>query len=134
MRKNSPFIVRATLLAVAVSALAILSAGVGLAQVVTVSTTPQVGSSNPVTAAPLVPRPNTQPCVVQLFNNLAFDNFTPASFSYAPPSSCPGPWAKVVFTADFTVTAGRPVSIAPPPSILGTPTSITEPPLSRAPR
>jgi Peptide N-acetyl-beta-D-glucosaminyl asparaginase amidase A len=75
-------------------------------QVVIVPDTPQIGSSNPITAAPLVSRPPTKPCVVQLFQNLPFDNFTPASFSYTPPSACPGPWAKVVFTADFTVQSG----------------------------
>lgn len=76
------------------------------AQVVLVPETPQIGSSNPITAAPLVTRPHTRPCVVQLFQNQPFDNFTPASFNYAPPASCPGPWAKVVFTADFTVQSG----------------------------
>jgi hypothetical protein len=44
---------------------------------------------------------------VPLFNNLAFADFNTKSFSYTPPSACPGPWSKVVFTADFTVTAGR---------------------------
>ena len=77
------------------------------AQVVTVPDTPQIGSSNPITAEPLVPRPTTRPCIVQLFQNLPFDNFTPATFNYTPPASCPGPWAKVVFTADFTVQSGR---------------------------
>jgi Peptide N-acetyl-beta-D-glucosaminyl asparaginase amidase A len=68
--------------------------------------TPQIGSSNPATAEPAVPRPSTKPCVVQLFQDLAFDNFTPYAYAYTPPAACPGPWAKVVFTADFTVTAG----------------------------
>ncbi|MGH8276465.1 MAG: peptide-N4-asparagine amidase, partial [Steroidobacteraceae bacterium] len=68
---------------------------------------PQVGSSNPVTAEAPVPRPHSRPCVVRLFQNLEFANFTPKTFSYTPPAGCPGPWAKVVFTADFTVTAGR---------------------------
>lgn len=77
------------------------------AQVVLVPSDPQIGSSNPITAEPPVPRPSTTPCIVPLFNNLAFDNFTPATFNYTPPSDCPGPWAKVVFTADFTVTEGR---------------------------
>jgi hypothetical protein len=92
-----------------VTAVAIVSAFAALAsaQVVTVPTTPQIGSSNPITAAPLVARPATKPCVVQLFQNLAFADFTPKIFDYAPPAGCPGPWAKVVFTADFTVTAGR---------------------------
>jgi hypothetical protein len=89
------------------AAIAFLSiAGATHAQVVIVPDTPQIGSSNPITAAPLVSRPPTKPCTVQLFQNLAFDNFTPATFSYTPPASCPGPWAKVVFTADFTVQAG----------------------------
>jgi Peptide N-acetyl-beta-D-glucosaminyl asparaginase amidase A len=103
MRKIiSPFLRAGTL-----AALAILPVGLIEAQVVTVPSTPQIGSSNPVSAAPSVPRPNTKPCVVQLFQNVAFENFTPATFNYAPPSNCPGPWAKVVFSADFTVTAGR---------------------------
>jgi len=92
---------------VAAVALASAFAAPASAQVVTVPTTPQIGSSNPITAAPLVSRPATKPCVVQLFQNIAFADFTPKSFSYAPPAACPGPWAKVVFTADFTVTAGR---------------------------
>ncbi len=76
-------------------------------QVVVVPTTPQVGSSNPITAEPPVARPETKPCVVQLFQNLEFADFTPKTYSYSPPQACPGPWSKVVFTADFTVTAGR---------------------------
>jgi hypothetical protein len=44
---------------------------------------------------------------VPLFQELAFADFNLKFFSYTPPSGCPGPWAKVVFTADFTVTAGR---------------------------
>lgn len=87
--------------------LAFAFAVVASAQVVVVGPTPQIGSSNPITAAPSVPRPATKPCVVQLFQNLAFADFTPKSFTYTPPAACPGPWAKVVFTADFTVSAGR---------------------------
>ena len=77
------------------------------AQVVPVPTTPQIGSSNPATAEPLVSRPHTKPCVVQLFQNLAFADYTVKTYSYTPPAACPGPWAKVVLTADFTVTEGR---------------------------
>ncbi|HEX4005878.1 MAG TPA: peptide-N4-asparagine amidase [Acidobacteriaceae bacterium] len=77
------------------------------AQVVVVPTYPQVGSSNPATAEPTVPRPTTKPCTVPLFQNLEFADFNLKSFSYTPPADCPGPWSKVVFTADFTVTAGR---------------------------
>jgi hypothetical protein len=66
----------------------------------------KIGSSNTVTADPTIPRPNTTPCVVQLMTNAEFDNFNPVSFPYTPPANCPGPWAKVVFTADINVTAG----------------------------
>jgi hypothetical protein len=100
---SSPRVRLACLAAVLSSACATLS----LAQVVVVPPGPQIGSSNPITAEPHVSRPHATPCVVPLFNNLAFADFTPKVFNYAPPSACPGPWAKVVFTADFTVSAGR---------------------------
>jgi hypothetical protein len=90
-----------------VAAIVLASAGIARAQVVLVPPTPQVGSSNPATAEPPVPRPHTKPCIVPLFQELAFADFNLKSFSYTPPSACPGPWAKVVFTADFTVTEGR---------------------------
>jgi hypothetical protein len=90
-----------------VAAIVLASAGIAHAQVVLVPPTPQIGSSNPITAEPSVPRPHTTPCIVPLFQELAFADFNLKSFSYTPPSGCPGPWAKVVFTADFTVTAGR---------------------------
>jgi hypothetical protein len=90
-----------------VATILLASAGIAHAQVVLVPSTPQVGSSNPITAAPLVPRPHTKPCIVPLFQDLAFADFNLKSFNYTPPSSCAGPWSKVVFTADFTVTAGN---------------------------
>jgi hypothetical protein len=68
---------------------------------------PEIGSSNPITADPPVERPYTRPCTVQLFTNEQFADFNIKDFNYAPPSECHGPWAKVVFSADFTVTAGR---------------------------
>jgi len=85
------------------------AAGLGAAQsqVILVPDAPQVGSANPASAQPLVPRPPGKPCTVKLFSELAFANFTNKTYSYAPPAQCPGPWAKVVFTADFTVTAGN---------------------------
>jgi Peptide N-acetyl-beta-D-glucosaminyl asparaginase amidase A len=67
----------------------------------------QIGSSNTVTADPLVPRPNGEPCVVQLFSDFQFVNFNVQSYQFTPPANCPGPWEKVVFTADFNVTVGR---------------------------
>jgi hypothetical protein len=83
------------------------SIGAAQAQVVLAPSTPQVGSSNPVTAEPPITVPNVKPCIVQLFTNAAFDNFNATAFNYAPPAGCPGPWAKVVLTADFTVSAGN---------------------------
>src|SRR5579862_2241432 len=91
------------------SALALLSACAvtAQAQVVLVPSAPRIGSSNPISAEPPVARPRGTPCVVRLFENLQFADFTPKVFAYTPPAGCAGPWAKVVFSADFTVTAGR---------------------------
>jgi peptide N-acetyl-beta-D-glucosaminyl asparaginase amidase A len=66
-----------------------------------------VGSSQPATADPTVPRPAITPCVVQLYSGYTFADFSPKPFTYTPPAACPGPWAKVVLEADFSVTAGR---------------------------
>ncbi len=94
-------------LVVSAAVLLVFSSGIAHAQVVLVPSTPQVGSSNPATAEPSVSRPHTQPCIVPLLQEQAFADYTPKPISYTPPAACPGPWAKVVFTADFTVTAGR---------------------------
>jgi hypothetical protein len=64
-----------------------------------------IGSGNTATADPPIARPNTTPCVVTLFNNFAFADFSPKPFSFNP--TCPGPWAKVVMNADFSIQAGR---------------------------
>jgi hypothetical protein len=66
-----------------------------------------IGSQNTVTADPPVARPHEAPCVVQLFSGFQFVDFSIPTYEYTPPSSCPGPWEKIVFTADFNVTAGR---------------------------
>jgi hypothetical protein len=66
----------------------------------------QIGSANTVTADPNVARPSTTPCVVQLFSGAQFFDFNVENFSYAPPSACPGPWAKVVLEADINLNAG----------------------------
>ena len=68
---------------------------------------PVLGSANTVTANAPVPRPSTTPCTVTLFQNLDFADFNPKFFAYAPPTGCPGPWAAVVFEADWSVDAGR---------------------------
>ena len=81
--------------------------GAAQAQVVIAPSTPQVGSSNPATAEPPVTVPNVKPCTVSLLTNAPFDNFNATTFNYAPPAGCPGPWAKVVLTADLTVSAGN---------------------------
>ena len=77
------------------------------AQVVISGREPEIGRSNTFSADPHVPRPDTRPCSVFLFTNLEFADFNTKNFTYTPPSGCPGPWAKVIFKADFTVTAGR---------------------------
>jgi hypothetical protein len=67
---------------------------------------PVVGSPNTVTANAPVPRPATQPCTVTLFQNFDFADYNPKPFSYTPPAGCPGPWAAVVFEADWSVDPG----------------------------
>jgi hypothetical protein len=53
------------------------------AQVIAVPSEPQVGSSNPVSAEPLVSRPATKPCVVPLPSEAEFASFTPNSISWS---------------------------------------------------
>lgn len=67
----------------------------------------QIGSANTATADPPVPRPATTPCVVTLYTDIAFADFSSKFFSFTPPAACPGPWAKVVLEADFSIQAGR---------------------------
>jgi hypothetical protein len=76
------------------------------AQVPVVSTYPIIGRSNTYSADPPVPRPKTAPCGVTLFSNLEFADYNTKNFTFTPPKNCPGPWSKVVFKADFVVTAG----------------------------
>ena len=67
---------------------------------------PTIGSQNTVTADPAVPRPHEKPCTVPLFAGYQFVNFNVLNYQFTPPASCPGPYEKIVFTADFGVTAG----------------------------
>jgi hypothetical protein len=65
---------------------------------------PAVGSRQPITAEPIVDRPSTTPCTVQLFTDRKFvpkDGAPPQDYTYAPPAGCPGPWSKVVLESDF---------------------------------
>lgn len=78
-----------------------------IAQNYVAPSTPVLGSGNTVTANAPVPRPSTTPCTVTLFQNLDFADFNPKFFPYTPPAGCPGPWAAVVFEADWSVDAGR---------------------------
>ena len=82
-------------------------AGSLVAQVVMAPEPPRVGSSDPASPEPSVARPSTKPCTVSLLSEQAFADFNNKPIAYTPPGGCPGPWAKVVFSADFTVTAGR---------------------------
>jgi hypothetical protein len=66
----------------------------------------QLGSANTVTADPNVTRPATTPCVVQLFTGAQFFDFNVENFDYAPPSECPGPWAKVILESDISLNPG----------------------------
>ena len=64
------------------------------------------GTSLEATADPLVPRPHTKHCEVTLLTDQAFADFNNKDFSFTPPADCPGPWAKVIFTGDFSIQAG----------------------------
>jgi len=66
----------------------------------------QLGSANTVTADPNVTRPATTPCVVQLFTGAQFFDFNVENFDYAPPSECPGPWARVILESDISLNPG----------------------------
>ena len=66
-----------------------------------------VGSPDVAVANPGVPTPPGQACVVELFNDISFDDFGTRPYSYTPPSGCGTHWKKVVLQADFSVTAGR---------------------------
>jgi hypothetical protein len=68
---------------------------------------PAVGSRGAVVADPTIPLPPGEPCVVPLYQDETFSDFSLHDFSYAPPANCPGPYSKIVLRADFSVTTGR---------------------------
>lgn len=70
-----------------------------------------MGETGAAVADPLVPVPAETPCVVTLYTagstTGTFDDYANHPFNYTPPAACHGPWAKVVFKADYHVTTGR---------------------------
>jgi Peptide N-acetyl-beta-D-glucosaminyl asparaginase amidase A len=81
-------------------------APMSLAQAMQPGSQPVVGSSLEATADPAVVRPNTRHCEVTLLTNQAFDDFNNKDFTFTPPAACRGPWAKVIFTGDFSIQPG----------------------------
>ena len=69
----------------------------------------QIGTSLTATADPLVQRPHTKACVVNLFRDFQFALFasTTQNFQFTPPQNCFGPWKEVVLDVDFSENAGR---------------------------
>ena len=86
---------------------AVLALLVASYPLVSVATLPPIGSADVAIADPDIPAPPTEPCIVPLFDDFTFIGFDAQTFDFAPPADCPGPWQKVVFSADFDVTAGR---------------------------
>ena len=66
----------------------------------------QIGSGNTAFADPPVPHPHTTPCIVTLFKGYKFNNYNAQTFTYTPPAECPGPWASVILSADFSISQG----------------------------
>lgn len=68
--------------------------------------TPPAPPMNALSVEPRVPRLGITPCVVELFRDLRIDNDSEEgafdAFEYAPPAGCPGPWAKVILSADMS--------------------------------
>lgn len=68
---------------------------------------PTVGTRGAAVADPEIPPPRGTPCVVPLYSDEVFTDFSLHDFNYAPPAACPGPYARIVLRADFSVTTGR---------------------------
>ena len=66
----------------------------------------KTGTSLEATADPLIARPHSKHCEVTLLTDQAFADFSNKPFNFTPPAECPGPWAKVILTADFSIQAG----------------------------
>jgi hypothetical protein len=104
MPSNSAFLCARAIVATLAGFSLVISAGA--AQGPTNLPAYKLGSQNTATADPPVSRPDTQPCVVRLFHDYLFEDYSPQSFQYVPPAACPGPWAKIIFTGNFAVSAG----------------------------
>ena len=65
-----------------------------------------VGSGNEAVIEPTVPHPDEKPCTVPLVTGGTF-GANAIGYAYAPPAACPGPWAKVVLSMDFSLNQGR---------------------------
>jgi hypothetical protein len=61
------------------------------------------GFSDPIVPDPQISTPPTTSCQVTILTDYPFQNFTPATGSYAPPSGCPGPWNKIVLDVQTSV-------------------------------
>ncbi len=66
----------------------------------------KVGSGNEAVIEPMVAHPDETPCTVPLVTKGEF-GANGISYTYAPPAACPGPWAKVVLSMDFSLNQGR---------------------------
>lgn len=66
----------------------------------------QIGSSVEAYADPPVVRPTNTPCIVNLFTNDEFDNYSNMPFNFTPPPDCPGPWSKIVLVGNYYITSG----------------------------
>ena len=85
----------------------LLGAALGCLAALTARAAPlQVGSGNEAAIEPPVPHPDETPCTVPLVTKGQF-GADGISYSYAPPSACPGPWAKVVLSMAFSLNEGR---------------------------
>ena len=100
MTLSQPSKFAATLLILLVLISAVTTAQFAVAQL-------KIGSGNTAFADPPVPRPHTTPCMVTLYKQFKFADFSPKSFTYTPPAACPGPWAKVILEANFSINQGR---------------------------
>jgi hypothetical protein len=66
----------------------------------------KVGSDNVAVIEPPVMHPHETPCAVPLITDVQFVNYNAQPYSFTPPASCPGPWAKVVLAIDLSLNAG----------------------------